>query len=496
MEPEPFVDDTVELPAPRLLRRMSLELRGVLPSVAELDAVETDAEALSSIAEDYLQDPRLEERIVALLAERWHTRVDSFDIRYYDYGLADDQEFAFERAIGEEPLRLAANIVVHDLPWSDIVTADYTMANDLLGELWPLDYPPGWEGWHPVHYTDGRPAVGILATNGLWWRYPTSSFNLSRSRVAAAARILVCHDFLARPVTFTATPSLLDAESTTDAVRSVDACLGCHSAIEPAAAAMFGFVPAVPYNVDEVQAYHAERERLGPDTLGVEPAWFGTPISGLAELGPAIAADPRFPTCAVRTFASALWRREVDAADTERLAPLDVAFDAGEWRIRPLLRAILASATFRADSVAGAPVRRLLSPDQLATVLGDLAGFTWEERGFEQLANDEYGYRVLAGGVNGTNVLMPQATPGLTWAMTVRRVTEASASLMAPSYAGEDVNVALPTLAWQLYAEHPSAEDLAGWSGLWSAVAAAEGEDAAWTATIAAMLQDPAMVTE
>lgn len=512
----------VALPAPQLLRRMSLELRGVLPSTEQLDAVEADPALLATYQEQYLTDPRLEDRLVALLAERWHTRVDTFDIRYYDYGLDMEQEFAFERSIGEEPLRLMAHVVMTEAPWSEIVTADYTMANDLLRELWPMDDAGGQTGWRVTHYTDGRPAVGVLATNGLWWRYTTSTFNLSRSRVAAASQLLTCYDILQRPISFSATPALADADGTSTAVQEQDACVACHATIEPAAAAMFGFVPMVSYNVDEVETYHPEREPLGASTLGVSPAWYGTPIDGLAELGPAIAADPRFASCAVQTFASALWRRPTGPEDDARLDALRVAFQDADQRVRPLIRAILAGGTFQAGGfVDGADdvtvqrerTRRLLSADQLESAVADLTGFTWEERGFDQLQNDDLGYRVLAGGVNGENVLRPQQDPGLTWSLAVRRLAEAAASTVVTNDLGATTprlltvpadarpgdaafDEQLRALAWRLHAVRPSDDDLTTWAALWSAVEATDGARAAWTAVVAVLLRDPAFVAE
>ena len=125
----------------RLLRRLSLDLRGVTPSAEELAAVEADPAALDRYRDEFLDDPRLEERLVSYWAERYQTRIDEFQVRYYDYQLPADQECAFERAVGEEPLRLVAHISVNDRPWSEVATANYTMANPLLGALWPLAYP-------------------------------------------------------------------------------------------------------------------------------------------------------------------------------------------------------------------------------------------------------------------------------------------------------------------------------------------------------------------
>ncbi len=510
----------VPLPAPLLLRRLSLDLRGVLPSVAQLDAVEADPDTLATYREQYLTDPRLEDRLVAMLGERWHTRVDAFDIRHYDYKLDDRDEFAFEQAVGEEPLRLMAHVVMTEAPWTEIVTADYTMANEMLADLWPIAYPTDGSGWRQSTYTDGRPAVGVLATNGLWWRYVTSTFNLSRSRVAAASRLLTCYDILERPISFSATPALLDEDGTAAAIQGEDACVACHATIEPAASAMFGFVPVVSHNVDEVETYHPEREPLGEPTLGVSSAWYGTPIDGLSELGPAIAADPRFTTCAVETFATALWRRPTEPADDARLEALRVHFVAEELHVRALIREILQGPTWQAggldatadeETVLRERTRRLLSPDQLQSAIEDLTGFRWTENGFDQLQNDERGFRVLAGGVNGVNVLRPQQDPGLTWTVTTERLAQAAASTVVDNDLGGGTPRLLTVsgdarpgdaafddqiraLTWQLHARRATDAEVGAWAGLWTAVEATDGALSAWKAVLAVMFRDPAFV--
>ncbi|MFN7145769.1 MAG: hypothetical protein ACK4YP_18485, partial [Myxococcota bacterium] len=102
-------DDTrVPLAAPLLLRRMSLDLRGVVPDAADLDAVEADPSALDTYRDAYLADERLEKRVVSLFASTWHTRVDFFEAPAQDYGVPEDDTFRYVRSIGEEPLRLLA----------------------------------------------------------------------------------------------------------------------------------------------------------------------------------------------------------------------------------------------------------------------------------------------------------------------------------------------------------------------------------------------------
>ena len=171
VEPQAELTDEqlVSLDAPRLLRRMSLDLRGQLPTQSELDQVETDPTALEDIWPQYLEEEAFEERLVELFSEQWLTRVDRFNVGIEDYHLAEEQEFEFHESVGEEPLRILANIATMDRPWSDVVTWDGTMANPLLASIWPLERSEG-DGWQPARWTDERPAAGVLSSNGLWWR--------------------------------------------------------------------------------------------------------------------------------------------------------------------------------------------------------------------------------------------------------------------------------------------------------------------------------------
>jgi hypothetical protein len=514
----------------RLLRRLSLDLRGVTPSAEELAAVEADPAALDRYRDEFLDDPRLEERLVSYWAERYQTRIDEFQVRYYDYQLPADQECAFERAVGEEPLRLVAHISVNDRPWSEVATANYTMANPLLGGLWPIDYPEGAEGWQPSTYTDGRPAAGVLATNGLWMRYYTSQSNANRSRAAALANLLLCVDYLERPVTFSTTPSLADPDATATALKTDDACLACHASIEPLASSLFGYYPAVDYNRIEMAYYHAEREDLGAEVLGVPMAYFGQPLSSPADLGPHVAADPRFYTCAVKTMASLLWRRDVSIDEYATIASLEQDFATSGWTARPLLRAITETPQYRAgalSSSADADVEarertvRMLSVDQLGSAVEDLTGFRWTQNGCDQLANDDYGYRVLAGGIDGEQVTRAQQDPSLTWALVVKRLAQGGAITVVerelvsggarrlfnpdvsletlpsdPAFAAQ-----LDTLYLRFYARRPTSAEVEADGALWTdaasgAAASVSAPAAAWSALIAVLLRDAEMVTE
>lgn len=508
----PPVEGPAPLDTPRLARRLSLDLRGVLPSAEELAAVRADPAALDALAEGWLQDPRLEDRVVALLHERWHTRVDGFNAAWYDFGLAREDEVAFERAVGEEPLRLAAALVVEDRPWSELVTAGWTRANPLLLQIWPLEPLEPGDGWVRARWTDDRPEAGVLVSSGLWWRYPTTMFNLNRARAAAISRLLLCEDLLARPVRLSEAADLLSSGAE-EALRSDPACLSCHAALEPMAAALFGFHWVDEYAAVEMTHYHPEREPLGERLLQVEPGFYGTPVADLAGLGQAIAADGRFEACAVRTFAEALWRRAAGPEDQPALVALRGDFRAAGMRVRPLLLRIVQSAEYQAGTVLEGPAqsRRLLSPDQLASAVEELTGYRWTWAGVDQLDEDEEGFRALAGGVDGEEVLTPQRDPGLTWALVLRRLAEAAgehaarvgleegagplAGLGGLTPGDPAFDEAYVALVWRVVARAPSAEEQAEDAALWRAVAAEEGEQAAWAALLSLWLRDLDAVT-
>ena len=78
--------------------------------------------------------------------------------------------------------------------------------------------------WKEARYTDGRPPVGILSTNGLWWRYPTDGFNMNRTRAAMITKMLLCDDYLTRPIDFSASEDIL--ENTETAIKETG-CLTC-----------------------------------------------------------------------------------------------------------------------------------------------------------------------------------------------------------------------------------------------------------------------------
>ena len=515
-----------ELEAPRLLRRLSIDLRGTVPTFDELETVEADPAQVEVYRDAWLYDEAIAERLVPLLGEHWATLSDEMPASYYEYGFELDDLYTWKRSIGQEPLRLMAHVVTEDLPWTEILTADYSMANEYLGPHWPMDgYPEGGTGWHQVQYNDGRPAVGVLATNGLWWRYGTSTFNQGRRRAEAITRLLICTDLLQRPVSFAFTDDLDSLTGTVDMVRSDPSCLACHAVVEPLSAAMYGFWPALQSGASEQERYHKERETMGPEELMVEPAWYGQPLSGLSELGHAIADDPRFTRCSAQTFAQLYLRRRIQLEDTNLITQLDEDFHAADLRVRPLIAAITDLPEYRAKAVVGddelalerAVTTHAMTPSLLDTVVGGLMGFRWIVDRITYFDDDVVGYRSLAGGADGIRVTDMRPEPTLTSVLATQRLVQAAVehasnnAWHADSPSGPFVDLpmdpdedtlrdALDDTHFWLLARRASAEEIDDLEELWHTLHALgdddhHGAELAWEGVWTVLLRDPQFVS-
>lgn len=408
------------------LERASLDLRGVRPSIADIEAVEADPAAYDALVESYLQDERFGERVRDLFAEVYLTRQDTYAVYASEFGLTDTASYV--ASIGEEPLQILSTIAVEDLPYTDIVTADWSMANEVLGAVFPVDYPAEGSGWQRVHYTDGRPHAGVLSTNGMWWRYQTNASNLNRGRANAVSRILLCNDYLSRPIEFDRNVNLLDSDALSDALRNNPGCVACHSTLDPLASYLFGFYAIDYASKLDITYYHPEREQYWRTTSEVAPGYYGEPGYGLADLGEQIAADPRLPACVTEQVYGLLLQRDVALEDTAALTAHREDLLAGGLTLRSLFRSVMASDAYREGRGAdGTFQAKMLSVDQLGSALEDLTGFRFTYDGYDLLGSDTYGVRTLAGGVDGVYATRPATQPTATSVLATARVAQAAA---------------------------------------------------------------------
>ena len=417
----------------QLARRMSIDVRGEFMDADEIALVQADVENIDVLLDGWLQEEGHRQQLVDIFSSMLLTKVDAFNVTEADFYLSEAQAYDFIRSIGEESPRLMAHIAMSDGPWTDVVQADYTMGNSILSQIWNLepvdDVPVDVDTWVQVRYTDGRPPLGVVATNGIWWRYYTTPNNKSRARAAFLTRLLVCDDILSTAVT---SPSSLqvDANNIDDFVRTDPGCLSCHQTLDPLAASLYGFWQHDMHDVVELSIYHPEREWDGERDLQLDMAWYGKSISAPAELGERIAEDERFYPCAVSSLAERLWRRPVLDIDEGRIETIAHQVSQHSARYRDIFKAILNSPEYQilipADptDVRSAATAKMMTAHQIQHSIKELTGFNWTDATLNLLDNDEWGYRMLLGGIDGRSTTQWLEAPSATRQLTLKRLSQ------------------------------------------------------------------------
>jgi hypothetical protein len=437
--PAPPPPPEVEIPATgldarALLVRASLDIRGVRPSADELALVGADATALDGLFDSMVEDPRLADRVASIFADALRTRRDAFYFAAYHFGLDEARNGELQHAIGNEALHLVRHVVASGAPITEIVTADYTVVDPILLEIWPLEALETLpDGTVKARYLDGRPAAGVLATNSFHWRHRSTFENANRGRSNAMSRALLCADYLDRPIDFPTDVDLTDTESIHQAIRENAACQACHATLDPFASHLWGFMQPA----DEAYThgfYHPENELQWKVYTEAVPAYFGTPTDGtLSALGRHVAADPRFVACTVRRVYERMLGRPASVEDEGQLTLHREALLGSSLSIKALVRSVLDDPAYRGiaqKSVYGGQpdpiVAKLASPELLTSMLADLAGYLPSIDGRSATSID-YGVRALAGGSERGS----SATPSIGHVLVHRRLAEGAARSLA-----------------------------------------------------------------
>jgi len=520
------VPDAYDLLTPReQLIRLSVDLRGVHPTEAELRAIEAHPDLFLEAVDLYLSDTRFLDQVERIVNDRLLMKVDDTYFDPNELGLSSVPRDQLVDAIAGEPMQLVRKIVDEDLPWSTLVTADYTMANPLLSAAWGMAYPDGATGWQPSTYVDGRPHAGMLTMTTTWRRYPSMGGNANRHRANAVSKMFLCDDFLERPIVLSRSAVdqlVVDPET---AISTNATCQSCHATLDPLSANLFGFFTYNPNTaMDEVE-YQPELEEGWRDYAGKEPGYFGQPTANLEELGQAIAEDTRFAQCATQTFWEGLTQRTAGPEDWGELQRHTDAFVQDGQNVRSLVRSIVAHPSYLArrsherDLDARVPGVKTATPEQLVSIVEDLTGYRWEFDG-RGMEHDARGLGVLSGGIDSQYVVERSHTPSVTRAFSMERLAQAAAyhvvehdldamregdaNLLA--YVTEDMTpetspALFETQIRDLYLRvtglplDENAVEPAEMVALWKAVYSVEASpQAAWSALVSVVLRDPQLL--
>lgn len=532
-EPEPAqqpveVVDTVEVPEPlpdflpaeqpltplQWMVRASLDLRGVRPTLEELDQLEADPTRVEQLVAGFVEDRRFPSRVAALMSEVYQTLDERAFVRL-EYYLEEHSRDELVGSIGREPLQLLARIAADNLPYTTLMTADWTVVNPTLSEIWPVRWKRGDKGWQKTRYTDGRPAAGVLATNGMWWQHGSMVNNLNRGRANTFSRVFLCFDYLDHELDFNTTTPLDSEEALGEAVRTDRSCSACHDALDPLASHFFGFWYYTERKTlpSDAPMYHPEREQLWRTLDGLPPAFEGERTNGLADLAARTAADPRFPACFAKQSMEGVLRRSLGPDDDASYAAALARFEE-ELVIRDLFRALVFTRSYREGK--GAEGRKLISPTTLASQVLDLTGFAFTQGERDLMMAPRDGFAALGGGVDGLYRFTMASEPSATTVLLHTRLAEAAAYWVVDHQLGSSSSELLPqatsvdsplvdevrirqqiALLYRRILSQSYAYDdqvITDLFHLWSDVYAVTHARDAWKVVLAAILRDPALV--
>lgn len=476
--------------------RVSMAVRGVRPTGAELEQVRADPNALEGLVDQWMEDPAFGETIRDMHAELLQVRTD------LDEQLQMPSVGALGGWVGadiissneEEVLKLIELVVTDDRPYTEVVQSKTMMANAVIAGAYGLAFDPKGPEWQETVWADGRPMAGILSSSELYRRHISNGTNFHRGRANILTKSLVCDDFATRDLPLEGTSlDLADPLVVANAVVENEACAACHQALDGAAAFLWGFHeggldgpgievaiaqgcvsnPSDPAPLDDrslasdhcfpLVFYSAANEDGWADWGLRPPTWYGTPGRGLEELGALIAADPRFSLCTARRFYSYLTQTPLDDVPQDVAAQLQGDFVASGYSAKALVKDVVLSDRFLAASSPTVPIPgpQVVRPEQYARLVHRLTGFTWvgspdEGACFnlclkraDLMRTDRFGFRAMSGGIDGFEVLDPVHAPTPVKALVMRRfATEAAAYVARGDLSGSTdtlLHIATPT---------------------------------------------------
>src|SRR5581483_760175 len=370
------------------LVRASMALRGVRPSLDDLKAVQADATKLPSLIDGYLTSEAFGDTMWNLHNKALLVRTDTVIFPSGFPAIGPLEGYDMQRinvSIQEEPLKLIEQIVIEDRPYSEIVTADFAMADGIVADVWGLQHSADMDAWEKTQWPDSMPRAGVLSSPAVFNRHATTISNANRGRANAVAHALLCYDFSARDVQIDASINLADPAAVATAVKTDTACQSCHQTLDPLAAyfsiyqpiyvpagtTQYPFVPWAPENTTPFWIQYGGMTRA-------DPGFFGHRADGLKTLGQMIAADPRFTLCAARRFAAYFTQRRLEDIPQETVAKLNRTFIDSGLNAKALAKAIVLSDDFKAaystdateaETVVGYHKSR---PEQLLRMVKDL----------------------------------------------------------------------------------------------------------------------------
>lgn len=465
------------------LRKASEQLLSRLPTLEEFQLVAANGQAgLVSAIDGMMEQEAFHDRLHEifndyLLTDKYHSRNgseaaigllsnDDFpQRRWFDPGKdnrGDDYNLVRAQTndgVAREPLALISHVVANDLPFTEILTADYMMMTPYSARSYGVtdivfDNPNDPDEFKPGRLTD-IPHAGILTSPMFLNRYPTTSTNRNRGRARVVFDLFLDTDILAiegvRP------GNAVDITTPIPTINNPQ-CSKCHSVLDP--------VASVFQNWDSRGRYRPSRLSKYGWYTDMEPRGFNgevMPLAGNVDssvrwLAGRMASDPKFPRAITRIMVNGLTGKEpltapvsadanpseLSAYVAERTVLNDIQerFVVDNYNLKTLVREIMLSPYWRAsaigtaanaESFANVGSSYLLSPEQLDRKLEALLGFDWRNS-LDQYYKERDSYwasklgrtfHQIYGGIDSDSITTRLRSPnGMMGAMQLRMANE------------------------------------------------------------------------
>lgn len=344
-------------------------------------------------------------------------------------------------ALLEEPLALIANVVQKNAPFSEILTADYTMVNPWSAVVYnatsdfaaPTNENFGeWKELKVIGKERGPvPHAGVISTPAFLGRWVSTDTNKNRARARMVYKAFLATNVLAlaqRPVDTNALTGI------SNPTRNAPACSVCHTLIDPVATSFSNYSDTANFDYNpEITAATIPHDEMLPPGFGTERT-AGQESALLPALTKMVTADSRFALSVAQIAYQGIMGREVlrypsdtkDPAFKEKLNAWDAqdkflhslaeVFKTSGENYKEVIRAIVKSSFFRAKGkgISNAQLAgevgagRLLPPEILDRKIEAAAGIPWSIGGWgaKQVRQRDLfeKYMILYGGIDSLAV--------------------------------------------------------------------------------------------
>ncbi len=469
------------------LRKATLALVGRLPSDSEENTVfASGKEGLKTVLDSIMTEDAFYERLTEmfndlLLTDKYFESELASDLISADYtnalwyrsvpGATVDPNDPMsnlttlgvnlrditERSLAREPLELINYVVKNNKPFSEILTANYTMVNAYSARSYGVN-PNNvafqdteiannaptrpYNSFVPATLTQGGVAIphaGILTSRMFMGRYPNSTTNVNRHR----SRFFFLY-FLDTDILTLAEQINAEDDLNTEAPTLTNSqCTSCHNVMDPVAGLFKNWTTGNRYEprewYDTTPDVYIQYGMLAPGMSIQNKMPASRFNSSLQWLGQQTAQDTRFHRSVVNIMFEALTGQKAlklpedssnqalyDAFQFQNnlLETFKASFVSSGYDLKALIKEIILSTYFRAknlnqspsqeenDKLAAVGIGRLLTPEQLSRKVTTILGQPWQNTvdssGIPYLLNR---YKLLYGGIDSDEITQRTSVP-------------------------------------------------------------------------------------